>query len=216
MADHPLQNVPTGKISLRPGITADQIEMEAERRSSMTVEQQIAADNANKPSSTSTPENKAKKVQVKKQDDYDMDDEYDFDDDEDADENDNVMIGVGAKASQSTMDLKKSSTARQISRFSGSGPAMSSTKKSSEVNKTIVKIFSPVFAFCFARETLRWNREQNNVDKGIEIMEQQRQEYLNSKKNGDDDDDDDDDDVSFPRATGAYIIAVYYFIFSNF
>jgi phosphopantothenoylcysteine synthetase/decarboxylase len=92
------------------------------------------------------------------------------------------------------MDLTNSNVAKTVTKFSGSAPVMSSKTKNQQVAKTVVKIMGPIFVFCFARETIRWNREQRNVDKGIEIMEQQRREYLNMKKEEDDEDDDDDDD----------------------
>jgi len=190
-ADHPLQNVPSGKISLRPGITVEQIEMEAERRGEQTIDEQIESQ-YEKQSSTTTDKKATTKKAEKKASKFDFDDEYDFEEEEgDAGE---ISFSTGSSASAKTLDVENSGSARSVTRFSGSGPALSEQKKSSEINKTVVKIMSPIFAFCFARETIRWNREQKNVDKGIEIMEQQRQEYLKSKQEGDDDDDDDDDD----------------------
>ena len=196
-ADHPLQNVPSGKISLRPGITVEQIEMEAERRGEQTIDEQIESQ-YEKQSSTTTDKKATTKKAEKKASKFDFDDEYDFDEEED--DAGEISFSTGSSASAKTLDVENSGSARSITRFSGSGPALSEQKKSSEINKTVVKIMSPIFAFCFARETIRWNREQKNVDKGIDIMEQQRQEYLKSKQEGDDDDDDDDDyDVSKPQ-----------------
>ena len=196
-ADHPLQNVPSGKISLRPGMTVEQIEMEAERRGEQTIDEQIESQYEKQSSAITDKKATTKKVD-KKASKFDFDDEYDFDEvEDDAGE---ISFSTGSSASAKTLDVENSGSARSITRFSGSGPALSEQKKSSEINKTVVKIMSPIFAFCFARETIRWNREQKNVDKGIEIMEQQRQEYLKSKQEGDDDDDDDDDDdVSKPH-----------------
>ena len=44
LADHPLQNVPSGKVSLRPGMTVEQMDMEVEKRTDMTIDQRIASD----------------------------------------------------------------------------------------------------------------------------------------------------------------------------
>jgi hypothetical protein len=193
VADHPLQNTPSGKISLRPGVTVDQLETEAQLRNTLTIDEQIARQAESKPSTASTAKPKKTKAAPKKAK-FDFDDEYEFDDD-DVEEDDigspaTSLGDVSAKA----LDLQSSSSARAVSRFSGSGPAMSEEKKNKELGITVAKIMGPIFAFCFTRETIRWNREQKNVNKGIEIMEQQKQEYLKLKKDGDDDDDDDDDD----------------------
>jgi len=191
MANHPLQNVPTGKVSLRPGMSIVDMESEAERRTALTIDEQIASQHESK-ASTSTGA-KPKKSNKKQKVEFDLDEEYEFDDEDEEDANVGIAK-VGGAASSKTLDIEANSSAKAVSRFSGSGPAMSEETKDKEIGRTVVKIVGPIFAFCFARETLRWNREQKNVDKGIEIMEEQRKEYMNAKK---DDDDDDDDDVSF-------------------
>jgi len=195
LADHPLENAPSGKISLRPGMSVEQIEEEVRARSDRTIDEQIAAQNESRFSSLNPSGGKAqtKKSKAKKNDKFDMDDEYDFDEEGEGDDDDFQLIAGAAKANSAVLDVEKSGSTKTVTKFSGSAPQMSAKTKNSEIGKTVVKIVGPIFAFCFARETIRWNREQTNVNKGIEIMEQQRQEYLNTKKDGDDDDDDDDD-----------------------
>jgi hypothetical protein len=193
-ADHPLQNTPSGKISLRPGVTVDQLEMEAQLRNALTIDEQIARQVESKPTNPDTVKPKKSKVSSKKAK-FEFDDEYEFDDEVEEDViGSPATFGASAAAGAKTLDIKSSSSARAVSRLSGSGPAMSAEMKNKELGITVAKIMGPIFAFCFTRETIRWNREQRNVNKGIEIMEQQKQEYLKLKKDGDDDDDDDDDD----------------------
>jgi len=196
LADHPLENAPTGKVSLRPGMSMDQMEKEVRARSDRTIDEQIAAQNESRFSSLNPSGGKAqtKKSKAKKNDKFDMDDEYDFEEEAEGDDDDLQLIAGVAKANGAVLNVEKSGSTKTVTKFSGSAPHMSAKTKNSEIGKTVVKIVGPIFAFCFARETIRWNREQNNVNKGIEIMEQQRQEHLNTKKDDDDDDDDDSDD----------------------
>jgi len=66
------------------------------------------------------------------------------------------------------------------------------TSEGKIILKTVGKVIAPILIICFVRETIRWQWEQKDVEKGIKIIEQQRQEYLKSKEEDDDDNDDDD------------------------
>jgi hypothetical protein len=205
-ANHPLENAPTGRISLKPGATIESIQQELELRNEMTIEELARSSAASggvsgTTSTTGTSSNKGPlKKSLSQKNSKEEDDEYDiFEEDEDdimessTFTNDRSNIH-SSSSSSSAMDLSNSNVAKTVTKFSGSAPTMSSKTKNQQVAKTVVKIMGPIFGFCFARETIRWNREQNNVDKGIEIMEQQRREYLNMKQEEEEDDDEDSDD----------------------
>lgn len=197
LADHPLQNIPSGKISLRPGMTIDELEREVAQTNELTIDERIAAQKGHRASQNQGDilynNNSAKKDRTGREAMFDIDEEYDFDEDT---EDDMELSSLGVtNPNEYALDITSSGAAQTVTTFSGSAPQMSSKTKNIEVGKTVVKIMGPIFTFCFARETLRWNREQNNVDKGIAIMEQQKQEYLRLKNEDDEGNDDDDDDV---------------------
>jgi len=179
------------KMSLRPGITREQIDVELKNREEMAVGESI-----NPTSDTSREDaDEGDTITSKKKDSTDgFDDDYEFDEDEDESEASIFSSDVPSLSSSNVMDIGASSSSKTVQRFSGSEPELTKEAEDVLIQKTVVKIIGPIFAFCFARETIRWRMEQNNVNKGIEIMEQQRQEYLNSKKDDEDDDDEDDDD----------------------
>jgi len=150
MADHPLQNVPTGKVSLRPGVTLEGMNLEAKERASKTIDEQIALQSESKPnasstsasvpsSSSSTTKSKESK-KIKRQKQFDIDEEYDFDE---MDEDEEELIGtmdIKAAGTKAAIDITSGTTARAVTRFSGSGPAMSSAKQNKETGKTVVKV----------------------------------------------------------------------------
>lgn len=198
-ANHPLENAPTGRISLKPGATIESMQQELELRNELTIEELARSSTATggvSGTSSSTKKDSVKKSFSSQKHSKEEDDEYDnFEEDDD----DMMESSTFTKdrnnihSSSSAMDLSNSNVAKTVTKFSGSAPTMSSKTKNQQVAKTVVKIMGPIFGFCFARETIRWNREQKNVDKGIEIMEQQRREYLNMKQEEEEEDDDDED-----------------------
>jgi hypothetical protein len=212
-ADHPFFDDPTGKVSLRPGMNIEDIEKLKPSHKEVLKDGQLSfdyngSDEEVTGSSSSSNSNKApKQKKEKKQSKYQYDDDEYFDDDfhddgEDDESDYNVvpsapsMISSSNKSSSST--APKSSNTQQIqtiNKLAGSAPTLTKDAESKLILKTVGIIMGPIFGVTSIREAIRWNREQRNVDKGIQIMEQQRLEYLNSKgDDGDEDDDDDDDD----------------------
>lgn len=202
-ANHPLENAPTGRISLKPGATIESMQQELELRNELTIDELVQSSTATGGVSGTTSTSSTNKGSVKKSfasqkhSKEEEDDEYDSFEEEDDDMMESSTFTKDRSnihSSSSAMDLSNSNVAKTVTKFSGSAPTMSSKTKNQQVAKTVVKIMGPIFGFCFARETIRWNREQKNVDKGIEIMEQQRREYLNMKQEEEEDDDEDSDD----------------------
>jgi hypothetical protein len=204
-ADFPSNAV---RMSIRPGITPDEIKREMLSKKDMDSRQRHGLSSApqyfqldheqdvdvhtkndndmNKETDKpiTTPDKKVKRSKALEYDDdyLDLEDEeVDVETVKPKESKRKTVTSIAKKAAAMDASQRKSGVVQTVSSLSGAGPKLSAKAENAMVKKAILAMFGPVLGVCFLREADRWNKEQKSVDKRIELLKIQRDEM---KKQG--------------------------------